>query len=99
MQHYKQSLDEMLAYVRWQLLERRKFYFNQEAHILAGVIKEGQKSGVFVKGDPVDLGLTLISATNSLLPYSLSAIELGDRSDVASRTEKTAKLLIKGLLR
>jgi|ERR1043166_3451712 AcrR family transcriptional regulator len=98
-QHYKQSLDEMLSYVRRQLLERRRYYFNQEALILGTVIREGQRSGLFLKGDPVDHGLTLISATNSLLPYSLSAIELGDRADLSSRTEKTAKLLIRGLLR
>ena len=94
--HYRQSLDELLSFVRTNLLERRKRYFEEEARILATVIKEGQTS-VFSKGDPFDLALTLVSATNSLLPYSLSAIELGDRSDVAARTEKTAKILIKGL--
>ncbi len=94
--HYRRSLDELLSFVRTNLLERRKRYFEEEARILATVIKDGQTS-VFSKGDPFDLALTLVSATNSLLPYSLSAIELGDRSDVAARTEKTAKLLIKGL--
>jgi len=98
-QHYKQSLDEMLAYVRIPLLERRKRYFEEEAHIFASVIKEGQASLKFSKGDPLDMALTLISATNSLLPYSLSAIELGDRDELASRIEKTARLLIKGLSR
>jgi len=98
-QHYKRSLDELLSFVRPTLLERRKVYFEQEAHIFATVIKEGQATAGFSKGDPFDIALTLISATNSLLPYSLSAIELGDRSDVASRTEKTAKILIKGLAR
>ena len=98
-QHYKQSLDEMLAYVRPQLLERRKYYFNEEARIFATVIAEGQQSSRFLKGDPFDLALTLLSATNSLLPYSLIAVELDNRADIAARTEKTAKLLIKGLLR
>lgn len=98
-QHYKQSLDEMLSYVRTQLLDRRKRYFEQEAVIFSTVIKDGQQSSIFAKGDPLDIALTLISATNSLLPYSLSAIELGDRAEIAARTEKTAKLLIKGLSR
>lgn len=97
-QHYKQSLDEMLSYVRPQLLERRKRYFEQEAEIFSTVIKEGQKSSQFSKGDPLDLALTLISATNSLLPYSLIAVELDNRDDIEARTEKTAKLLIRGLL-
>lgn len=98
-QHYKKSLDEMLGYVRSPLLERRKRYFEEEAHIFAGVIKEGQASQNFTKGDPFDLALTLISATNSLLPYSLSALELGERNEIASRTDKTARLIIKGLSR
>lgn len=98
-QHYKQSLDEMLAYVRRPLLERRKRYFEEEAQIIATVIREGQALSLFSKGDPVDLARTLVSATNSLLPYSLSSIELGDRNELASRIEKTAKLLIKGLSR
>jgi AcrR family transcriptional regulator len=96
-QHYKQSLDEMFAYVRGQLLERRKRYFEEEARVLATVIRDGQASSHFLKGDAFDIARTLVSATNSLLPYSLSAIELGDRADLAARTEKTAKLLIKGL--
>ncbi|MBK8464455.1 MAG: TetR/AcrR family transcriptional regulator [Chloracidobacterium sp.] len=98
-QHYKQSLNELLAFVRRPLLERRKRYFEEEAQILASVIKEGQDLSIFAKGDSFDLALTLVSATNSLLPYSLSAIELGDRDELASRIEKTAKLLIKGLSR
>jgi AcrR family transcriptional regulator len=96
-QHYKQSLDEMLSYVRPKLLERRKRYFNEEARIFQLVIAEGQRSEHFVAGDPFDIALTLLSATNSLLPYSLSAIELGNRAEVTDRIEKTARVLIKGL--
>ena len=96
-QHYSQSLNEILGYLRPQLLERRKRYFGEEARILAAIIAEAQTSGVFAKGDADDLAQTLITATNSLLPYSLSAFELGDREEVADRTHKTATLLIDGL--
>lgn len=95
--HYSQSLNEMLSYLRPKLLERRKRYFDEEARIFSEVIVDGQKSGVFGTGDPFDLAQTLVTATNSLLPYSLSAFELGDRKDVAERTKKTADLLINGL--
>ena len=98
-QHYSQSLDELLAHLRAKLLDRRKRYFDEEARIFAAVIAEGQASGLFASGDSFDLGQTLITATNSLLPYSLSAIELGDRADIAERTRKTAQILIKGLAR
>lgn len=96
-QHYSQSLNELLAYLRPKLLQRRKRYFDEEARIFADVIAEGQKSKVFVSGDAFDLAQTLVTATNALLPYSLSAFELGDRKDVAERTKKTADLLINGL--
>lgn len=98
-QHYSQSLDELLAHLRSKLLDRRKRYFDEEARIFAAVIAEGQASGLFASGDSFDLGQTLITATNSLLPYSLSAIELGDRAAVAERTRKTAEILIRGLAR
>jgi AcrR family transcriptional regulator len=97
-QHYTQSLDELLASLRSPLLDRRKRYFAEEAKIIADIILEGQQSGVFMKGDPSDLSLTLLSATNSLLPYSLSALELGDRKVVGDRASKTADLLILGLM-
>lgn len=96
-QHYSQSLNEILGYLRPQLLERRKRYFGEEARILAAVISEAQAAGVFVDGDAEDLAQTLITATNSLLPYSLSAFELGDREEVTDRAHKTAALLINGL--
>jgi AcrR family transcriptional regulator len=98
-QHYTQSLDELLANLRTSLLERRRRYFADEAKVLAEVVTEGQAKGVFMAGDAFDLGQTLVSATNSLLPYSLSALELGDRETVATRAAKTADLLIRGLMK
>jgi len=96
-QHYTQSLNEMLAVLRPKLLERRKKYFNEEAGIIADIIREGQDKNDFSKGDPLDISLTLLSATNSLLPYSLSAYELGERDELKERTRKIADLLVKGL--
>jgi len=98
-QHYTQSLDELLANLRTSLLDRRRRYFADEARIFAEVVTGGQEKGVFKTGDAFDLGQTLVSATNSLLPYSLSALELGDRKIVADRAAKTAELLIKGLMK
>ncbi len=95
--HYSQSLNELLAHIRPHLLERRKRYFNEEARILAKVIEEGQGSTEFINGKAIDLASTLVTATNSMLPYSLSAVELGERSDVTKRTSDLADLLIRGL--
>jgi AcrR family transcriptional regulator len=96
-QHYTQSINEMLSKLRPGLLERRKRYFDEEARIFATILEEGQRTSRFAKGDPFDIAQTLLIATNSLLPYSLSVIELGDRTEIAERTQKTAEILIKGL--
>ena len=96
-QHYSQSLNELLAVLRPKLLERRKRYFREEARIFSEIIAEGQRSKLFAKSDPDDTAITFLSATNALLPYSLSAIELGDRVEVTDRTRKTADILIRGI--
>lgn len=97
-QHYTQSLNEMLANLRQSLLVRRKRYFQEEARIFAEVILEGQKDGVLRAGDPLDHAFTLLTATNSLLPYSLSVTELGERKEIEDRTVKIASVLIRGLM-
>jgi len=97
-QHYTQSLNELLGYLRPRLLDRRKRYFEQEAKIFAAVVKEGQAESKFIAGDPLDISNTLLVATNSLLPYSLSATELGERKELADQSRKTADILIRGLL-
>ena len=96
-QHYTQSLNDLLASLRPKLLERRKRHFDEEARIFAAVIEKGQEAGLFASGDAFDLGHTLLVATNSLLPYSLSAVELGERKELEERTKKTADILIRGL--
>src|SRR5688500_3893415 len=42
-QHYTQSLNDLLAALRPKLLARREEYFKQEAEIFAEVIEEGQE--------------------------------------------------------
>ena len=96
-QDYARSLDEMLAVIRPALLKRRKRYFEDEAHIFAEVITMGQNSSNLIAGDPFDIARTLLSATNSLLPYSLISVEFDDRKAIRDRTAKTAELLIRGL--
>lgn len=98
-QHYTQSLNELLSALRTKLLDRRKRYFAEEAQIIADVITEGQRNGMFRPGNAADFAVTFLSATNSLLPYSLSAIELGNRDEVSDRVKKTADILIRGIKR
>ncbi len=96
-QHYSQSLNEMLGYLRPKLLERRRHHFEDEARILAAVIADGQSAKHLTTGDSLDMARTLVTATNSLLPFSLSAFELGDRKVLQKTTRKLVDLLIRGL--
>lgn len=98
-QHYTQSLNELLAQVRPKLLERRKRYFEEEARTFGSVVAEGKAAGVFRVKDPIETGRTLIDATNALLPYSLSAWELGERSEIEKKANNVADLLLNGLLK
>ena len=98
-QHYSQSLNELLAQLRPRLLDRRKRYFEEEARIFGNVLAEGKAEGVFKLKDPAETGRTLLDATNALLPYSLSAYELGERSDIEKKTNNVADLILNGLLK
>ncbi|HLV81309.1 MAG TPA: TetR/AcrR family transcriptional regulator [Chthonomonadaceae bacterium] len=94
---YHQSLDDMFAVLRPAYLTRRERYFDAEAHIFAEVLQEGQCLGAFAPLDPVQTAHTLLWATNSLLPYSLSVQELGAREDVEARADRIARLLLDGV--
>lgn len=96
-QHYTQSLNEILASVRPRLLERRKHYFEAEARIFADIIAEGKAAGLFTAKDPYAIARTLIDGTNALLPYSLSAYELGEREELLNKANSLADLLLNGL--
>jgi AcrR family transcriptional regulator len=96
-QHYSQSLNEMLANLRPRLLERRRRYFEEEARLFAQVLSEGKKAGIFTFRDPVITANAILDATNSLLPYSLSARELGERSEIETKTLSLADLILNGL--
>ena len=62
------------------------------------VLREGARAGSLDCADPRAASLVLIQSTNSLLPFSLSARELGRREEVEDQAGRIADLLIKGLL-
>jgi AcrR family transcriptional regulator len=97
-QHYTQSLNDLLAALRPGLLARRARYFDEEAQILADVLNKGREAGEFEFNDALSVAYALLNATNGLLPYSLSATELGAREDVEERAAGVADLMLNGLL-
>ncbi len=97
-QHYTQSLNDLLAALRPGLLARRARYFDEEAQILADVLNQGKDSGEFEFDDALSTAYALLHATNSLLPYSLSTSELGEREEVKEKAAAVADLMLHGLL-
>lgn len=98
-QHYSESLNQVMAAIRPSLLERRKSYFEAEARIIAEVLKEGRSAGQFFFKDTMATARALLTATNSLLPYSLSPRELGERDALEQQTARIVDLLVAGLCR
>jgi AcrR family transcriptional regulator len=97
-QHYTQSLNDLLAALRPGLLSRRATYFDAEAQIFAEVLTTGRSSGEFAFDDEQVTAHAMLQATNGLLPYSLSTTELGERQEVEQRTADVADLILRGLL-
>ena len=87
---YRESLHEMLAAIRPALLAQRESQLRQEARIFARVIEE--------LGGPPGAARMLLAATNSYLPYYLSAGELGSRARLRREVSELARLLVAGLV-
>jgi AcrR family transcriptional regulator len=96
-QHYRESLFELLRDIRPALIERHRQHFQQEGRYFAEVIKEGVCNGLFQIKNPDDVAQAFIASTNSLLPYNLDAAEIGDRKRLAKRTALIATLLVNGI--
>ena len=94
---YSQNLSDLLSSVRTALLARRESYFALEANILEEVLREGTRTGALECDNPRAASRVLVLSTNALLPFSLSARELGRREDVVDQVGRIADLLIKGL--
>ena len=96
--HYSQNLSDLLSSVRTSLITRREGHFEKEAAVFEDVLREGARLGNLDCPDPRTTSFVLIQSTNSLLPFSLSARELGRREELDDQVGRVADLLIKGLL-
>jgi len=95
--HYTQSLNDLLSALRPEFLTRRQRHFRKEITLFADILEEGRATRAFRCDDAKATAQALLWATNSLLPYSLSAKELGRRSDIEAAVSRTADLLLDGL--
>jgi len=96
-QPYYQSFDALFAALRPAYLARRERYFAEEATLFASVLEEGARLELFTCGDAFQTAQTLLLATNALLPYSLSARELGAREEIERKIDAIAELLLNGV--
>lgn len=94
---HSETLDELLAALRRRLMERRAGYFRREAEVIATVLAEGRRTGVFAIEDPLEIAHTLVLATNALLPYSLGPHEIERRQEIEQRVGEIADLLLHGI--
>lgn len=94
---YSHGLDELFASLRPAYLARRGKYFAAEANVLEGLLTAGHGTREFHCPDPGAVAEAMLLATNSLLPYALSAKELGKRKAVEARVHRIADLLLFGL--
>jgi AcrR family transcriptional regulator len=97
LQPYTESLDELLATLRPAMLAQRDCIHAHEASIFADVITQGNVRGECAIADTTHTARLLLLATNSLLPYSLSSRQLGERSEVESKARSLAILLANGM--
>ena len=97
-QHYTQSINDLLAALRAGFLARRAHYFEAEAQIFAEVLRAGREAGEFSFDDEHATAHALLQATNGLLPYSLSTSELGSRREVSQRVADVAELILRGVI-
>jgi AcrR family transcriptional regulator len=91
-QHYRESLSELLASIRPALLARRKRHFARETEVLAGALTRGG----FRSEAAAETAEAMLVATNALLPFSLSVKELGARAEIERCVERIAALLVRG---
>jgi len=96
-QTHTPSLDELLAALRPALLQRREGHFNREALLLEKLLVEGRRRGDLSFRGARATADALVTATNSLLPYSLNLRELGERRIIETRAARVIDLLIAGL--
>ncbi len=97
-QKYTESISDILAAIRPALLKLRERHFMEEAEIFTHILDEGKHTGEFKFKNSDSIAHTLLLATNALLPYSLTANQLGEREEVKEKISRIADLLLTGLL-
>jgi AcrR family transcriptional regulator len=95
-QELSESIDDLLAALRAPLAKERQRCQELEAQMLASVVSEGRARNEFGLRKPDETARSLIIATNSLLPYNLTAEQLGRRDEIEAAAGSLVDLLLNG---
>ena len=98
-QHYPETVAEVIHDVGPALLQQRENHFAAEARIFIDVLKDAEGLLAIQPEERSAVANAIISATNALLPYNLSTAELAKRREVADKADRIASMLLRGLLR
>lgn len=96
-QDYYLGLDELFEAIRPAYMSRRQAFFQTEQALIANILSQGVKQGIFHAQDYESTALYLLLATNAFLPYSLSVRELGTPESVEHRLAGMIQLLLNGV--
>jgi AcrR family transcriptional regulator len=95
---YRHSLPFVSRGLASALITRTQHHLEEEAEIFAPVLHEGNRACVLNAPDPPATALTLLDATNSLLPESLTLRQLEDRDGLKRKATRLIDLLLQGLI-
>ncbi|HEY3298306.1 MAG TPA: TetR/AcrR family transcriptional regulator [Armatimonadota bacterium] len=98
-QDFRESIEELFSDMRTAFLSRRQANHIAEAHIFSVVLAEGLRNGDFDVDNCDFVAEMLLLATNSLLPYSLSAAQLGNRDEIEDKAARIADIVLNGLIK
>ena len=98
-QHYPETIGDLVHDLGPALLQQRDKHFAAEARVFADVLKDAENVVAFPAQERTAVAAAIIAATNALLPYNLSASDLGRRREVADKADRIATMLLIGLLR
>ncbi|MFN3651764.1 MAG: TetR/AcrR family transcriptional regulator [Armatimonadota bacterium] len=94
------GFDEFYTANRPTYLERRRQYLENEANILAHVLDEGRQAGAFrFDVEAYEAALSLVIATNGLMPFSLGPGYADSLEQLLQRADFVIGLLVTGLER
>ncbi len=96
-ERYSQSIDDLFAGLRAELLAKRAYHQESEARIVSNVLAEGQEIGLFDVRAPDEAARAMVLAMNALLPFNLSDDQRADRAGVEAQARVLAELLLRGV--